>query len=57
MGLGTRHESLTDLWRQEELAGIRTNPDIDTFLKFIIVADQKTNLINDCILKVHHLQI
>ncbi|CAI9773042.1 unnamed protein product [Fraxinus pennsylvanica] len=44
-GVGARYELLAELSRREKGAGIKTDPEIDAFMKAIAIAGQKTSVI------------
>ncbi|XP_073127803.1 pleiotropic drug resistance protein 2-like isoform X2 [Henckelia pumila] len=51
-GVGARDEMLAELSRREKQSGIKPDPQIDSFMKAIAVAGQKTSLVTDYVLKV-----
>ena len=55
MGVGIRYEMLSELTKREREAGIKPDPEIDTFMKATALQGQETNLVTDYILKVHTL--
>jgi hypothetical protein len=52
LGVGTRYEMLAELSRREREAGIKPDPEIDTFTKATTISGQNTSLVTDYILKV-----
>jgi ABC-type multidrug transport system ATPase subunit len=52
LGVGTRYELLTELSRREKAAGIKTDPEIDAFMKATAMAGQEASLVTDYVLKV-----
>lgn len=52
LGVGTRYNILAELSRREKEAGIKPDPEIDTFMKATSMSGQKTTLVTDYVLKV-----
>ena len=57
LGVGTRYELLSELSRREKEAGIKPDPEIDAFMKAIVLAGQETSLVTDYVLKILGLDI
>ncbi|WVZ61392.1 hypothetical protein U9M48_011275 [Paspalum notatum var. saurae] len=57
LGIGARYEMLAELARRERDAGIKPDPEIDTFMKATAVQGQETNIVTDVTLKVLGLDI
>ncbi|KAF6162322.1 hypothetical protein GIB67_008451, partial [Kingdonia uniflora] len=55
--VGTRYEMLAELSRREKGAGIKPDPEIDSFMKATALAGQETSLVTDYILKILGLDI
>ncbi|CAN7019708.1 unnamed protein product [Brassica oleracea var. botrytis] len=51
-GIGTRYQLLTEISMREREAGIKLDPEIDAFMKFIAISGQETSLVTDDVLKV-----
>ncbi|KAH0886921.1 hypothetical protein HID58_063017, partial [Brassica napus] len=43
---------LTEISTREREAGIKLDPEIDAFMKFIAISGQETSLVTDDVLKV-----
>ena len=52
LGVGTQYELLAELTRKEAEAGIKPDPEIDTFMKATAMSGQQTSLVTDYVLKV-----
>ncbi|KAF6165118.1 hypothetical protein GIB67_000702 [Kingdonia uniflora] len=50
--VGTRYEMLEKLSKREKGAGIKPDPEIDAFMKAIVLTGQETSLITNYILKI-----
>ncbi|RVX20018.1 Pleiotropic drug resistance protein 2 [Vitis vinifera] len=57
LGVGTRYEMLVELSRREKEVGIKSDPEIDAFMKATAMAGQETSLITDYVLKILGLDI
>ncbi|KAF8009455.1 hypothetical protein BT93_J0445 [Corymbia citriodora subsp. variegata] len=57
LGVGTRYEMLAELSRREREAGIKPDPEIDSFMKATAIAGQETSLMADYVLKILGLDI
>ncbi|XP_022848356.1 pleiotropic drug resistance protein 2-like [Olea europaea var. sylvestris] len=57
LGVGTRYNILAELSRREKEAGIKPDPEIDTFMKATSMSGQKTSLVTDYVLKILGLDI
>ncbi|KAK8930910.1 ABC transporter G family member 34 [Platanthera zijinensis] len=52
MGVGTRYKLMTEISRRESDAGIRPDPEIDAFMKVIVVEKKNSSLATDYVLQV-----
>ncbi|KAI7730029.1 hypothetical protein M8C21_019980 [Ambrosia artemisiifolia] len=52
LGVGTRYDLLVDLWRREQVAGIKPDSDIDAFMKATSMSGQESSLVADYVLKI-----
>lgn len=52
LGVGTRHELLTELSRREKDARIKPDPEMDAYLIATAVGGQESSLVTDYVLKV-----
>ncbi|KAF3614076.1 ABC transporter G family member 39 [Capsicum annuum] len=57
LGVGTRYELLTELSRHEKDAGIKSHPEIDSFMKAIAIEVQESSLVTDYVLKILGMDI
>ncbi|KAL2509221.1 ABC transporter G family member 39 [Forsythia ovata] len=57
LGVGARYELLAKLSRLEKAAGIKPDPELDTFMKAISISGQKNSLVTDYVLKILGLDI
>ncbi|KAG7946277.1 hypothetical protein I3843_14G031600 [Carya illinoinensis] len=57
LGVGTRYEMLAELSRREKQVGIKSDPEIDVFMKATAMAGKEASLVTDYILKVYRLDI
>lgn len=51
-GVGTRYEMLKELSRREKEAGIKPDPDLDTFMKAVVMEGQETNIVTGYVMKI-----
>ena len=52
LGVGSRYDMLAELSKRERQAGIKPDPEIDTFMKATAMSGQETSLVTDYVLKV-----
>jgi len=52
LGVGSRYEMLKELSKREKEAGIKPDPEIDAFMKAIVLSGQKSSFVTDYVLKV-----
>lgn len=57
LGVGTRYELLAELCRREKDAGLKPDPEIDSFMKATAVSGQESSLVTDYALKLLGLDI
>ncbi|XP_051142599.1 pleiotropic drug resistance protein 2-like isoform X2 [Andrographis paniculata] len=57
LGVGTRYELLAELSRREKEAGIKPDPEIDSFMKAAAVSGQESSIVTDYALKLLGLDI
>ena len=52
LGVGSRYEMLKELSKREREAGIKPDPEIDAFMKAVVLSGQKSSFVTDYVLKV-----
>ena len=52
LGVGTRYDMIAELSKREKEAGIKPDPEIDTFMKATAMSGQETSMVTDYVLKV-----
>ncbi|KAM3360203.1 hypothetical protein P3S68_019915 [Capsicum galapagoense] len=57
LGVGTRYELLTELSRHDKDAGIKSHPEIVSFMKAIAIEGQESSLVTDYVLKILGMDI
>lgn len=57
LGVGSRYEMLKELSKREREAGIKPDPEIDAFMKAVVLSGQKSSFVTDYVLKMLGLDI